>query len=518
MIFIKVSFVSLLCFVQSHASSQANGNFSFASYFQEDMILQMKPHQAQLWGYGTVGAVVNVSLNQDVYSTRVKAGHDGQGVWLVAIRPHDAGGPVTFQAVQDDHGLLSWILLKNVLFGDVWICGGQSNMQFTMSMVINATKEIAAASNYTDIRVMTPAQVESDSPLYDLKSIEESWSIPSSDSLGAKAWSYFSAVCWLYGRYVYDEIKVPIGLISPNWGGTPVETWSSHRALSKCGLQDRSASFRFNNKVPTSNSVLWNAMIHPLLNMTVKGAIWYQGEANTYYHKDVYSCSFPAMIEDWRKSWHQGTMGHSDPQFPFGFVQLANDEGPDDGSFPVIRWHQTADYGYVPNPKMPNTFMAVAMDLPDSDSPYGAIHPRDKQDVARRLSYGGLNIAYKRPIDPQGPIPSSGVRSADGRVVLTYPNHQHLIVSEQGNFQVCCNFSKCDHQKASPDPDWLWAPITSHTHRSVTLSAKVCVEKGGYASVVRYAWSLTPCKFKQCSVYNHIGLPAPPYVITLGDI
>lgn len=99
------------------------------------MVLQMKPHSALLWGYGTVGAIVNVSLVQDVYSTKVVPGPDGKGVWKVILKPQSAGGPHTFQAVQDNHGLLSWLLLKNVLFGDVWICGGQSNMQFTVSMV-----------------------------------------------------------------------------------------------------------------------------------------------------------------------------------------------------------------------------------------------------------------------------------------------------------------------------------------------------------------------------------------------
>ena len=111
-------------------------NFRFASYFQENMVLQMQPYSAVLWGYGTVGSTVNVSMVQDIYFTKVIEGPDKKGFWKVILKQQSAGGPYTFQVVQDNQGVLSWILLKNVLFGDVWICGGQSNMQFTVSMVI----------------------------------------------------------------------------------------------------------------------------------------------------------------------------------------------------------------------------------------------------------------------------------------------------------------------------------------------------------------------------------------------
>jgi len=99
------------------------------------MVLQMKPHKPTIWGYGTVGAIVNISVIQEVHSTVVKMGPEGKGVWLVVLNPQPAGGPMQIQGVQDNHGLLHWILLRNILFGDVWICSGQSNMLFTVSMV-----------------------------------------------------------------------------------------------------------------------------------------------------------------------------------------------------------------------------------------------------------------------------------------------------------------------------------------------------------------------------------------------
>ena len=104
----------------------------------------------------------------------------------------------------------------------------------------------------------------------------------------------------------------------------------------------------------------------------------------------------------------------------------------------MLRWHQTGDFGYVPNSKMPNTFMAVAMDLGDFASPFSAIHPRHKQDVGSRLVLGALQGVYDRQVNPQGPFPMSAVRTGDGHVVVTYPNDQQLVVKENGNFEVSC--------------------------------------------------------------------------------
>ena len=115
-------------------------------------------------------------------------------------------------------------------------------------------------------------------------------------------------------------------------------------------------------------------------------------------------------------------------------LQLSMYNGTDDGSYPLIRWHQTADYGFVPNVKMPNTFMAVAMDLGDPTSPYGSIHPRDKQDVSSRLVLGGLNVAYGQQVNFQGPTPKTSEVESNGRVILNY--EIGIKVSKEDNFEV----------------------------------------------------------------------------------
>ena len=166
-----------------------------------------------------------------------------------------------------------------------------------------------------------------------------------------------------------------MGLISTNWGGTYIQPWSSPDALAQCVTTND--YYPDNRNQP---SLLWNAMIYPLLNMRVKGAVWYQGESNAK-DPEGYSCMFPAMINDWREKFKL--------RLPFFFVQLA--AFPDgQGIFPAFRYSQTAALN------LSDVGMAVAIDLGDPGSPYGAIHPRNKSEVGRRLALQAQRIVYKK--------------------------------------------------------------------------------------------------------------------------
>ncbi|KAG9348531.1 hypothetical protein JZ751_002267 [Albula glossodonta] len=259
-----------------------------------------------------------------------------------------------------------------------------------------------------------------------------------------------------------------------------------------------------------SNSVLWNAMIYPLLNMTIKGAIWYQGEANTVFNKDKYACTFPTMIDDWRAAFHEGSGGQTAADFPFGFVQLSTFQKISrNNGFPDIRWHQTADYGFAPNPRMKNTFMAVALDLPDEGSPWGSIHPRDKQDVAYRLTLGARAVAYgEKGVSFQGPFPTKVLLSGK-TITITYPEAISVTRSKT-IFEICCSKSK---KSCGPDSQWVPAPIIKLGQSSIQVSTVFCEE---IASGLRYAWRDWPCEFKACPVYSADGeLPAPPFTLNL---
>ncbi|XP_029374215.1 sialate O-acetylesterase [Echeneis naucrates] len=485
-------FSVLLLLSSIHSSG---GELRFASYYGDHQVLQKSPQRAVLWGFGPEGAQVTVSLSgpekQKTSPVTVT-----EGVWRVSLEPVQAGGPYSVKAASES----STATLTDVFFGDVWLCGGQSNMYFKTSQIFNASEELALAARYPYVRAFMAALNMSDIELSDLIQVELPWTVPTASSVAE-----FSAVCWLFGRYMYDILQYPIGLVESCWGGTPVEAWSSSRALQQCGL-DRSTE---SPSPKDRNSVLWNAMIHPLLNMTIKGAIWYQGETNAVYHQNEYNCSFPAMIDDWRMTFNEGSGGQTAINFPFGFVQLSTyQKHSTDDSFPNIRWHQTADTGFVPNPRMQQTFMAVALDLPDLTSPYGTIHPRDKQDVAYRLALGARAVAYgEKDVAFQGPFPEE-ILTGKTFVNITYSQTVSVTQSKDA-FEICCSEiqAPCGSQS-----QWVPAPIMQCGPTTVQLSTSLCPVTDEVVAV-RYAWRDWPCAFKACPVYSASGiLPAPPFI------
>ncbi|KAL3067756.1 hypothetical protein OYC64_022186 [Pagothenia borchgrevinki] len=285
-----------------------DGVLRFASYYKDHMVLQKSPERAVVWGYGSEGAQVTFTLSgqkqQNISQATVT-----NGTWRVTLDPVEAGGPYNVTAAVQN----ITAVLTDVLFGDVWLCGGQSNMLFKVSGIFNTSEELKRAAHYPHVRTFMASLKKSETEQTDLIGVQIPWSVQPANLAG------FSAVCWLFGRNLFDKLQYPIGLVESGWGNTPIEAWSSARALQQCGLESKS---RKHYRSPQENSVLWNAMIHPLLNMTIKGAIWYQGEANYIYHQKKYNCSFPAMIDDWRMAFHQGSGGQTAPDFPFGFVQV----------------------------------------------------------------------------------------------------------------------------------------------------------------------------------------------------
>ncbi|XP_029964048.1 sialate O-acetylesterase-like [Salarias fasciatus] len=476
-------------FILSACLHCCDAQLRLASYYGDHMVLQKSPARAVLWGYGPEGAHVTVSLSGPTQQ-RTSPVTVTEGIWRVTLDPVEPGGPYMVDVSSET----STVNMTDVLFGDIWVCGGQSNMQFQTSQVFNASSELALAPKYPHVRPFQAATKVSETELLDLIQVQIPWSVPT-----AGVMSEFSAVCWLFGRYLYDVLKYPIGLVESCWGGTPVEAWSSSRALQQCDLA------RVNSN-PRNDSILWNSMIHPLLNMTIYGAIWYQGEANTGYHPNKYNCSFPAMIDDWRMAFHQGSCGQTDPDFPFGFVQLSTyTKNSTSEKYPNLRWHQTADTGFVPNSRMKKTFMAVALDLPDESSPYGTIHPRDKQDVAYRLTLGARAVAYNQTGVPfLGPFPKEILRLPNSIVV--HYDQAISVTSSKDIYEICCSKTACGLNSL-----WVPAPILSWDSASVRISTASC--KGSSVAGLRYAWKDWPCDFKACPVYSaNKVLPAPPFI------
>ncbi|KAM7051620.1 sialate O-acetylesterase isoform 2-T2 [Molossus nigricans] len=431
--------------------------------------------------------------------------------WMVVLDPLKPGGPYEVVAQQTLGRMNLTLRVHDVLFGDVWLCSGQSNMQMTVSQIFNATSELSNTAAYQSVRILSVSLVQAEQELEDLAGADLPWSEPTSENLGHGNFKYMSAVCWLFGRDLYDTLQYPIGLISSSWSGTPIEAWSSGRSLKTCGVPKQGFILSDSVSGPSEHSVLWNAMIHPLHNMTLKGVIWYQGESNANFNRDLYNCTFPALIEDWRQTFHSGSQGQTDRLFPFGFVQLSSflSHANSDDGFPQIRWHQTADFGHVPNLRMPNTFMAVAMDLCDRNSPFGSIHPRDKQTVAYRLHLGARAVAYgEKMLTFEGPLPKK-IELLAHKGLLNLMYSQQILVQRQDDkiFEIsCCRDHQCK---------WLPAPMNTFSTQTLALNISSC---DGALVALRYAWTTWPCEYKQCPLYHPSStLPAPPFTAFIAN-
>lgn len=358
-----------------------------------NMVLQRAPQQAVVWGFAAAGTEVTTQFDaRKPMSTKA----DADGVWRQVLPATEASGEphtLNFKASTGESAQMD-----NVLFGDVYLCGGQSNMQFAMPAIENAAAEAKRADAYPLIRLFTVGQkTSSTTPLDDLQTIEQRWSVANHTSIGGKGgFGYFSAVCWIFGRTVFDELggKVPLGLVSNNWGGTPVESWTTQEALTKCNITP-SAS-------PHDHAVLYNAMIYPYTvgPMALSGFTWYQGEANVDERKGDegaarYTCTFPGMITAWRSAF-------KNPKLYFGFVQLST-------------WCGNGEL----IAEMRTVGQMAALSLPyvgySTNADHGAgcnIHPPPKQFCAKRLAESAMAIQYGRPVVWKSPSFKSQVAAA----------------------------------------------------------------------------------------------------------
>jgi len=319
-----------------------------------------------------------------------------------------------------------------------------------------------------------------------------------------------------YGKDLYDQYQIPIGLVSSNWGGTYIQAWSSPDALSKCGqlpqpiyeeveiLQKEVLSDKLVNRYganPNQLSVLWNAMIVPLLPMRISGAIWYQGEANVGASQ-FYACAFPAMISDWRTKW-----GLTASQFSFFFAQLApyTQSGPTNPILSELRQAQLAAL------TLPNVGMACTADLGDSTSPFGIIHPRDKEDVGKRMVLAARAITYGENVQFTGPTFLSMQVAQNSPVAIVQIN---FVPSSLGTglalrqndcpSQITVSFCGWAAIEGS-DGNWYNATIALSSNSvlfSANLPASVTVTGSSY---LYNDWPVA-------TIFNLQGLPAPPFI------
>ncbi len=418
--------------------------------------------EATIWGWAAPGEEVTVALATK--KAVVKA--DDKGRWQLKIGTPKAGGPYELVVA----GRNNTITVKDLLVGEVWIGSGQSNMEMSVNGVNDARQEIAAA-NYPQIRLFTVNKKIADKPVDDCFG---SWSDCNPRSVPG-----FSAVAYFFGRTLHQELKVPVGLINSSWGGTICEAWASREGLEGDDdfkpILDRAANFNPNN--PNQACVLYNGMVRPIVPFAIRGAIWYQGESNAG-RAAQYKKLFPAMIRDWRKQWGQG-------DFPFLFVQLAPFRygGANPQMLPEA-WE-----AQLQTLSLPNTGMAVTTDIGDIRD----IHPKNKQEVGRRLALWALAKTYGKDVAYSGPLYDSCKVEGD-KVRIKFKHAEDGLVAKGG---------KLTHFTiAGKDEKFVPAEAAIDGQTVVVSSDKV---KEPVA--VRFGWEDTA----EPNLFNKAGLPASPF-------
>ncbi len=639
-LFLKILLIGVIL----HSTSALKSEVRLPRMFSSNMVLQ-QGIDIPVWGWALPGEKVQVMFDNKIVSTKANE----KGKWRLALPMHNYGGPFTLLVKGKNS-----ILLENVMVGEVWICSGQSNMQWSVDHVVNAEKEVNDA-NYPDIRLFQVPMVIEQFPREELKSGE--WKICTPETVPG-----FSAVGYFFGRNLYQELNVPIGLIQTAWGGTVAETWISSETIKDDpdfntplqtlqqmnlekfreeklnriktllggelptedkgmvdgkpiwnaldlndgdwktitapkyweeqgymdidgigwyrkeidlseeqtksnlsihlgkiddsditwingievgkteGQTDKERIYTIESKYlkPGKNMIvvrvedkggnggiygkpedqfvaigkekinisgdwkfriakaniaslnvgpnsyptlLYNAMIHPLIPYGMKGAIWYQGESNASRAKQ-YQRIFPSLITDWRKHWGQG-------DFPFLFVSLANYypavPEPGESNWAELREAQTKTL------KLPNTGMAVTIDIGEAND----IHPKNKQEVGRRLALNAFRIAYGKNIVNSGPSYRS-MEIVNNRILLTFTEKgSGLVVRDKYGYLK--GFSVAGADKVF---HWAKAEITSD-QRIAVYSPEV-----SNPVAVRYGWANNP---DDVNLYNREGLPAIPF-------
>jgi sialate O-acetylesterase len=222
---------------------QCNAVPRFANYFQDHMVLQRAPQRAIVWGYGDPSTLTTLSINDRIYtivSSFEPANERGESIWSVTLDPVSQEGPFDIHVSQPlANGTLVTITIHDVLFGDVWLCSGQSNMVLPLSWIYNASEEIANAGKYPKIRLFTVESLPSATPLEELLNITQNWSVASPQSVNGSYGRYFSAVCWLYGRMIHQALNErPLGLMVSAFVGTAIEVWMPPIALQDCNATE----------------------------------------------------------------------------------------------------------------------------------------------------------------------------------------------------------------------------------------------------------------------------------------
>lgn len=465
-------------------ASSARADVKPNGLFTDGMVLQ-QGIQLPIWGTADPGEMIQLDLDMGTTKVGPATGQaDPNGKWRIDLPALNAGGP--FQMTIKGKNTLT---LKDVYLGEVWVCGGQSNMQWSVDQSLpdaQKIKEIKDKSKNPLIRLYSVPRVRKEQPQTD---VVGKWQECGPETVGS-----FTGVGYFFGRDLQKAINVPVGLINCNLGGTAFEEWTNLEVLKAhpehLGKHKEQAK-------------LYNGMLAPIIPYAIKGAIWYQGESNAG-RAELYRTGFPLMIQNWRDEWKQGN-------FPFLFVQLApfmavSNEPTDTG------WARLREAQLETMKKVPNTGMAVITDFGDETD----IHPTPKQPVGERLSLIARGMVYGEKVEYYGPL-FKEMHVEGNKAVLSFEHvgrgmeARNLILTQRAG-------GKSGHKewrvKEGSAPELTGFTVCGedrkfHNAKAQILGDKVVVTSDAVLKpvAVRYGWANHPV----CNLYNKEGLPASPF-------
>jgi sialate O-acetylesterase len=374
----------------------ARADVRLAKIFTDNMMLQ-RDQPIRVWGWAATNEAVTVTLGGQKAATTA----DAQGKWRVELPARKKGENLTLTIAGQNT-----LVRKNIIMGDIWLCSGQSNMEWFLTKSYGGERAIAEA-DYPRIRSYKVPHLVSAKPEEDLPG--DGWNVCTPQTAGGA----FTAVGFYFAREVSQRTGVPIGLLDDNWGGTAIEPWTPAEGVALVPAV---------SALSTNWSGIYHAMIHPIIRFPIKGALWYQGESNGT-EGDSYALKMRALIGGWRKLWGIG-------DFPFYYVQLTG--------FTAVQTAPAGGDGWARLREaqaqvlaVTNTGMAVTLDVGDAAD----IHPRNKLAVGQRLARWALARDYgMQELEPCSPLYRS--QTVEGHRVRLAFDHAGggLMVGKKFNF------------------------------------------------------------------------------------
>ncbi|MCH5329265.1 MAG: sialate O-acetylesterase [Coprobacter sp.] len=466
------------------------GGLRLSELYSDNMVLQ-RNQLLEIQGKADAAAKVTVQIAGQKATTTA----DNRGRWRVTLQPLQAGTgyELRIKAGKDEK------VFRHVAVGEVWLCSGQSNMQFMLKQAVTAQNDI-------------PLAADDDLRLFDMKprweTNNEQWPVEALDSInhlfyfGPSRWAKttpsaaadFSAVAYYFGKMLRDSLQVPVGLICNAVGGSPTEAWVDRHALEtefpailKDGLNNDFVQTWVRGRIavniaargekpsrhPYNPCYLFESGISPMQSYPIQGVIWYQGESNAH-NVEAHEKLFTLLVDSWRRYWAR-------PDMPFYFVQLSSLDRPS------WTWFRNSQLQLMK--KMSHTGMAVSSDRGDSLD----VHPPYKQEVGERLARWALHDTYGRPVIPSGPLFKSAAR--DGNSILVAFDYADGLRTSDGKAPACFEIAEYDG---------LYYPAQATIEGDKVRLVSPEVKRPRY---VRYAWQ----PFTRANLVNGAALPASTF-------